>query len=195
MPKKHKDFYSSREAAELLGVAVSTIQLWTKNGLLKAWTTGGGHRRIARGSVEEMLKEQQSISVLEPSEQHLSVVIVEDNEQQLRLYKKQFCTHFMNASVVTAKDGYGGLIKIGTMLPDIIITDLVMPNMDGFQLIRALTQVAELKHSMIIVITGLTKGEIEARGGLPEKVRVLTKPVSFNKMENLIRENILIRAA
>ncbi len=56
MTEKRKAYYSTREAAELLGVAVSTIQLWTKGGLLKAWTTGGGHRRIALRSVEEMLR-------------------------------------------------------------------------------------------------------------------------------------------
>ena len=46
-----KDYFTSREAAELLGVAVSTIQQWTNNGLLRAWTTAGGHRRITRNSV------------------------------------------------------------------------------------------------------------------------------------------------
>lgn len=195
MPKQYKDFYTSREAAELLGVAVSTIQLWTKNGLLEAWTTGGGHRRIARGAVEAILKQQQSISNRKQPEQQLSVVMVEDNEKQLRLYEKQFHARYRDVSVVTAKDGYGGLIKIGATLPDVIITDLVMPNMDGFQMIKALKDVSELSHSLIIVITGLKNEEIEAKGGLPKDVHVFTKPISFDEMENLIRENIFIRAA
>lgn len=41
---KQKDYLSTRDAAELLNLAVSTIQLWTDNGLLRAWTTAGGHR-------------------------------------------------------------------------------------------------------------------------------------------------------
>ena len=42
---KQKDYFSSREAAEILHVAVSTIQLWTNNGLLRAWKTVGGQQR------------------------------------------------------------------------------------------------------------------------------------------------------
>jgi excisionase family DNA binding protein len=56
-----KDYFTSREAAGLLDVAVSTIQLWTNNGVLRAWTTAGGHRRIARSSVEEMLSKKQLV--------------------------------------------------------------------------------------------------------------------------------------
>lgn len=195
MARKQKEFYSSREAAELLGVAVSTIQLWTKNGLLNAWTTGGGHRRIARTAVEEMLKEQQSSSGLTESEQQLSVVMVEDNQQQQRLYEKQLVARFRKAAIVTANDGYGGLIKIGATVPDVIITDLMMPNMDGFQMLWALKEVEELQHSLIIVVTGLSQEEIEARGSLPKDVHVFIKPVSFDEIETLIRQKLLVRAA
>lgn len=43
MTKKAKDYLSTRETAEILNVAVSTIQLWMDNGLLDGWTTVGGH--------------------------------------------------------------------------------------------------------------------------------------------------------
>jgi PAS domain S-box-containing protein/excisionase family DNA binding protein len=57
--EKKKNYCKTSEAAKLLGVAVSTIQLWANNGSLRAWTTDGGHRRIERTSVEEMLAKQQ----------------------------------------------------------------------------------------------------------------------------------------
>lgn len=190
MTEKKKDYFSSREAAELLGVAVSTIQLWTNSGLLRAWTTGGGHRRIARNSVEEMLSQQEEASGKQKLDKQLSVVIVEDDAQQRRLYEKQFTAWKINANVVTAKDGYEGLIKIGHMLPDVIITDLMMPNMDGFQMIRALKEVPELERSVIIVVSGLTEKEIIEKGTLPEGVRVFTKPIPFVELETLLRQKI-----
>ena len=196
MAEKQKDYFTSREAAELLGVAVSTIQLWTNNGLLRAWTTGGGHRRIARSSVEEMLGQQKAISGGREKElQQLSVVVVEDDEQQLRLYEKQFLNWHMNAHVVTAKDGYSGLIKIGLILPDVIITDLMMPHVDGFQMVRALKEMPELESSLIIVVSGLTEDEIKARGGLPQGVHLFTKPIPFENIETLIRQKLLKGAA
>lgn len=195
MIEKKKDYYSSREAAELLGVAVSTIQLWTNSGTLRAWTTDGGHRRIARESVEDILSQQRAASGVKKIDEQLSVVIVEDDAQQRRLYEKQFNAWKMNASVVTAKDGYEGLIKIGHELPDVIITDLMMPNMDGFQMIRALKKLPELEHCVIIVVTGLTDEERKAKGGLPQGVHVFTKPVPFNNLETLIRQKAQSKAA
>lgn len=183
-----KDYFTSREAAGLLDVAVSTIQLWTNNGLLRAWTTAGGHRRIARSSVEEMLSRKQLVSGDPPSEKPLSVLIVEDDASQRRLYEKQFRSWRLNAQLVTANDGYQGLIKIGHLLPDVIITDLMMPNIDGFQMIRALKELPELEQSLVIVVSGLTGKEITARGELAEGVYVFTKPVPFENLETLLRE-------
>lgn len=188
MTQKNKDYYSSREAAEILGVAVSTIQLWTNSGLLRAWTTAGGHRRIARSSVEEILSQQQAASGEQKPEKQLSVVIVEDDAQQRRLYEKQFISWKMNAHVVTAKDGYEGLIKIGHLMPDVIITDLLMPNIDGFQMIKSLKEMPELEGSEIIVVSGLTEDEITAKGGLPQGVKAFTKPVPFVELEALLRQ-------
>ena len=194
METKQEDYYTTSEAAKLLGVAVSTIQLWSNNGLLRAWSTAGGHRRIAQSSVEKMLGQQQAISDNKEREQKkLSVVIVEDNEQQLRLYEKQFLNWKMNAHVVTAKDGYEGLIKIGLSLPEVIITDLLMPNIDGFQMVRALKELPELKNSLIIVVSGLTEDDVERKGGLPEGAKLFTKPVPFEEIEALITQTLHLK--
>ena len=203
MTDKNRDYFSTREASDLLGVAVSTIQLWTKNGILRAWTTGGGHRRIARNSVEEMLRQQravfdsqesilESVNVATPSSEYLlSVVIVEDDEQQLRLFRKQFSAWKLNASIFTARNGYEGLIKIGQALPDVIITDLNMPKMNGLEMVRAIKELPELEHSLIIVITGLKEDEIDKMGGLPDGAHLLSKPVLIDKLKTLLRQKAL----
>jgi len=194
MSIKPKDYYSTREAAKLLGVAVSTIQLWTDSGLLKAWVTGGGHRRIARRSVEEMHNHQSKL-IQENELNKVSIVIVEDSAQQMRLYKKQLSAGRINANIVTASDGYEGLIKIGQLLPEIIITDLKMPNMDGFRMIEAIKMLKEFKNSLIIVVSGLTKSEIEQNGGLPQGVHFFQKPVAIEQLIKLIQTRVHASAA
>jgi len=179
----HKDFYSSREAAELLGVAVSTIQLWTNNGILSAWTTGGGHRRISYSSIDKLL-EQQSALRNHDKNKCLSIVIVEDDIKQLDLYQQQIRLMGLDVDITTANNGYEGLIKIGNVIPDVIITDLLMPNLDGLQMIHELNKMAELKYSSIIVITGLTHDEIRQRGGLPGGVDIITKPVMIDTLKD-----------
>lgn len=190
VPNKQKDYLSTRDAAELLNVAVSTIQLWTDNGFLRAWTTAGGHRRIAKSAVDEMLYQQQSQSNKKSEERPLSIVVVEDNEHELMLYEQQFELSELNADVHISKDGYAGLINIGKTSPDIIITDLMMPNMNGFEMINAIKENPELVHCLIMVVSALSKDEIRIRGGLPDDVVVFRKPLTFNELENLIRQNV-----
>ena len=50
-----KSFCTTRQAATQLGVSVGTVQLWVESGLLQAWKTAGGHRRVLRDSVESLL--------------------------------------------------------------------------------------------------------------------------------------------
>lgn len=189
MVEKQKEYLTTREAAAMLGVAVSTIQLWTNNGSLRAWTTDGGHRRIIASSVKDMLKRKSSaFQKRDAHKEPFSVVVVEDNAQQLRLYKKQFKSWSTDVKLVTAKDGYEGLVKIGQTSPRIIVTDLKMPNMDGFQMIKALKRMSDLEDCTIIVISGLTKDEIEEKAGLPDGVELFIKPIPFDKLKNIVRE-------
>ncbi|MEN3276300.1 MAG: hypothetical protein V7631_2090 [Massilia sp.] len=52
---------TTREAAKLLGIAISTAQLWIENGLLPAWKTPGGHRRVRWSDVSALLRERAGI--------------------------------------------------------------------------------------------------------------------------------------
>lgn len=49
---------TTREAAQLLGVAVSTAQIWMESGALPAWKTPGGHRRVRLSAVRQLQAEQ-----------------------------------------------------------------------------------------------------------------------------------------
>ena len=190
MPAKSKDYLSTRDAAELLSVAVSTVQQWTNSGWLKAWTTAGGHRRIAKSSVDEMLKQKQSVIESKKNERPRSIVIVEDNKQQVSLYQHHFALWDLNVNIQICNDGYTGLMNIGQIAPDIIISDLMMPNMDGFEMLKAIKQNPELQHCKLIVVSALNDSEIKERGGLPDDVVTFLKPLQFEKLENQLREVI-----
>ena len=49
------EFCSTKEAATMLGVSHRTVQLWVESGVLQAWKTAGGHRRIAMSSVNRLV--------------------------------------------------------------------------------------------------------------------------------------------
>ena len=99
MRSKQKNYFSTREAAERLNVAVSTIQLWTDNGKLSAWTTVGGHRRIDKSSVDQLLQQNKATSNKKVHEKRLSILVVEDNEKEQKLYEQYFDIWKFNADV------------------------------------------------------------------------------------------------
>jgi len=183
-------YVSTREAADLLGISLRTAQLWVESGVLLAWKTSGGHRRILRKSVDALLAERVrqaagSISSPANSKAGLKVVVVEDDQDLLRLIELSLSDLPQNIEVRSAKDGFAGLVLVGQFLPDLVIADLNMPGMDGFRMINSLIG-SEFAPAKIIVSTALSPADIEQRGGLPDSVEVLQKPYSLEILEQKV---------
>ena len=181
-----KAFCTTREAAALLGVSLRTVQLWAEAGLLDAWKTGGGHRRIARTSVERLFLSRPSLpGGSAGADSALRILVVEDDPAVLRVYQRQLARWPMKPSVATARNGFEALVRIGLIKPDLLVTDLHMPDMDGFQMLRQLTAMPELADITMVVVTGLTPEEIEAHGGVPAEIPVLPKPIPFDRLRDI----------
>ncbi len=188
------DLCTTREAAQRLGVSLRTVQLWVESGVLRAWKTAGGHRRILVASVDEILKQRRAAlggaeapTAAAPS---FTLVVVEDDPDLLKLYSLYVASWNLPLRLVTATNGFEGLMRIGETQPQILIADLNMPGMDGFRMIRSLRASADYKDMEIVVVTALGKAEIADRGGLPEDVKVMTKPVPFSELERLVRARL-----
>ena len=184
--KGQDDYVTTREAALLLGVSLRTIQLWVESGVLKAWKTAGGHRRIPRSAIAKLLKQQQLDIEEESYPETLKILVVEDEPELLQLYQVHINTWGFNCQVLTAKDGYEGLLQVGQHKPDLIISDLMMPDMDGFRLVRSIKSHEESSEAQVIVVTSLDDEDIESQGGLPADVLVLRKPIPFDVIKGLI---------
>ena len=194
------DVLSTREAAERLGVALRTVQLWVEGGVLPAWKTAGGHRRISRAAVERLIAERMAalsgdaplaVRATPASESRLQLMVVEDEPELLRLFTMVIAGWDLPVAVTPASNGFEALLRMGQHCPDLLITDLNMPGMDGFKMIASLRGVGQAFDDMdIVVVTALTAQEIERRGGLPAGVRVFFKPVPFDELEALVRDRI-----
>ena len=189
-------FMTTREAADLLGVSLRTAQLWVENGQLEAWKTDGGHRRISRVSVRRLLELDSQSAAVQPKSalppDHIKILVVEDDSILIKLYKTVMASWKMPLEVITAGNGIDALIRIGKDTPDLMITDLSMPNMDGIQLIRNLSASSYREGLEIVVVSGLDVAEIESRGGLPADIKTFTKPVPFKELKALV-QNIVER--
>jgi excisionase family DNA binding protein len=186
-PAVEKSFCTTREAATQLGVSVGTVQLWVENGLLQAWKTAGGHRRVLRVSVESLLHNKPAAPAMEPppaatAERSLRIMVVEDDPSLLSLYKTQISRWPMATDLILIDNAINALLHMGRGGPDLLISDLHMPGMDGFGMLEVLHKAPEMADTTVVVVTGLDTDDVNAHGGVPPGVEVLAKPIPFGRL-------------
>lgn len=189
-------FYTTRDAASALKISLKTAQLWVEGGILQAWKTPGGHRRITRESVKKLLDQRPiphpevvSVAIGKSNIPHL--LVVEDDPRMRQLYDLTIKHWGLPLDVTLARDGFEGLLKIGEKLPNMLVTDLDMPGLNGFKMIASLKAVERYRNLRIVVISGMLPSEIEAAGGLPAGITVLSKPIPFGALRKLVESEIL----
>jgi excisionase family DNA binding protein len=200
-----KTFCTTLEAAKILGVAQRTVQLWAESGLLEAWKTSGGHRRITRQSIERLLlnpsgvappsgansSASEGVVAVASTPRPFRILVVEDDANLRQLYELKLMRWPMQPAVTTAGDGYEALILMGNTKPDLLIVDLNLPGMDGFRMIETIRSVPELGDMVIVVVTGIDAAEVKKRGVLAPDIQVLPKPVPFNVLMQIAEQVVL----
>jgi len=186
-----REYCSTTEAADLLGVAPKTIQVWVEAGALEAWKTVGGHRRIVMSSIERMLAERgnplpANVERTKQARGH-KVLIVDDDPTLLRAYEIEMASWDMSLQILKAQDGFDAMLQIGHHEPDLLISDLSMTGMDGFRMISRLHNNPAAHDMRIIVVTGLDPTTVRLLS-LPDAIPVLPKPVQFPRLQALVAE-------
>lgn len=184
---KSHGWIGTKEAANLLNVSQRTIQKWIDDGKIASTKTLGGHRRINREDLFGLLSQEESQSIPVKG-RPLVVVLVEDDPFTRRLCEFSFQVFKARYELHLASNGYEGLRLIGKHQPDLLLTDLKMPGIDGFEMIRDLQTAPELKNLRIVVITGMTPENIYRQGGLPESVAILGKPIPFDTLDTIFSQ-------
>ena len=182
---------TTREAAQRLGVSLRTVQLWVEADILPAARTPGGHRRIPHNAVEALAlstglgADTESLMAMR-QDAHLSgktdsamdvLVVADDAHWQMQC--EQALAPFGGAVKLRfAETGYLALLQIGQQAPDLLITHLDLPGMDGVAMLRTLERCENLTGLRVLVLTPQNEHEVARRGGLPPSVEMMPWPVS-----------------
>ncbi|MYM66679.1 response regulator [Pseudoduganella sp. FT55W] len=181
---------TTQRAAELLGISVSTVQQLVEAGEIEAWKTKGGHRRIPLAAV--MAYKLQPGAELAPAKPHsapgaAAVLIVEDNPMQRQLYQKQIGSWGLPATLAFCDNGYQALLEVARRQPDILLVDILMEGMDGYELINTILADSHLRPMHIAILSGLDHEALQTRGGVPRGVVFFQKPVNFDELRGYLR--------
>ena len=182
------DLMTTSDVAKELGVTIRSVQLWVEQGVLEGWKTPGGHRRITRASFNRIAM-VQAVHTSAPSDSsRLKVVVVEDDAEMLMLYRLTIDSWGLPIDVVLINNACEGLVSISQNTPDLLITDLIMPEIDGFAMLKVLRASQDFTPMAIVVVTAMTPQEIVDKGGLPKNIRMYGKtPVPFWEMRELMQ--------
>jgi CheY-like chemotaxis protein len=129
---------------------------------------------------EYQRKHNMPVTAADLHRERLRVLVVDD-DPVAREMLRDFTTRVeMPVDCTLMASGLEALIDIASIQPDVLIADLHMPGVDGFELLRTLRGNSLFSQMSCLAVSALTPAEIEARGGLPEGVIFMPKPLSMH---------------
>jgi excisionase family DNA binding protein len=175
-----KQVYTTFEAARLCHVSPLSIINWVNAGRLNAFRTPGGHRRIRREDLARFMRDNglPLPDELREGSGRRRVLIVDDERSICELLAGHLSTRAERpCEVATASDGFEAGRLVASFRPDVVVVDLRMPGLDGFQVCRTIKADPESSKTVVIAMTGYHSPETEARILECGAVRCFAKPV------------------
>lgn len=192
-PEDIGEHHTTKEVAQILGLAVRSVQLMVDRGELEAWKTPGGHRRISRASVDrwrarrandlpDSAKGAQGLAdgvtsrARGTASGQARVLIIEDSVHYQKLLSLLLSQRFPNVQWRIADEGIAGLAMAGEWHPDVLIVDILLPGIDGATLITSLRTHRQFQGSQLIVVTSLDEAQRAPYAFALQGVPVIHKP-------------------
>ncbi|WP_051306835.1 response regulator [Desulfomicrobium escambiense] len=126
-----------------------------------------------------------------PEAKRPTVLVVDDVAENIQILGDTLRNEY---AVLAAKSGEKALETAARSLPDLILLDVMMPDMDGFETCRRMKQNKALKDIPVIFVTALTDAVNEAKGFAVGGVDYITKPVSPPIVRARVATHIRLRA-
>ncbi len=121
----------------------------------------------------------------------MKVLLVDDTRTLLSLLQVYLLG--LPMEFLVAEDGVQGLAKAKEHRPDLVVTDVRMPGMDGFELTAAIRADPELHDTPVVLLTCLTDEASRRKGRLVGASAFLTKPVSVEQFRATVSSVLGLR--
>ncbi len=154
MSEREQKAYTTFEAARICHVTHHSIKNWIKQNLIRASRTPGGHYRILEADLDAF-REKYDMFPKEKGPAKTRIMVVDDDPDALSLMEKILGTEGFELIKVSNATEVG--IKAAQMTPDLIILDFLMPEVNGFEVCKALRGEESTRSIPIMAVTCLTK--------------------------------------
>ncbi len=141
-------------ASKYCNVSSKTIINWVDAGHIKAYKTVGGHRRIKKGDLESFMN-RQGIPIPEdktkPSRK--KILVVDDDKIIVESIVQLLEDDKHNYEVMSASDGFEAGLQVKHFQPDLMILDIMMPDIKGYDVCKSIKSSKETKDIKILVLS------------------------------------------
>lgn len=184
--EKPTRYLTSVEVAAACGVSPRTVTNWIRDGVIRAHRTVGGHGRVA---VEELRRFLVARGIPVPAELASDpvengsdegkkrVLCIDDDEAFLEVVRELLIAN--GYAVETARQGFLAGYLVGRRTPDVIVLDLVMPGLDGYEVLALLREREESKGIPVVACTSLRGADVESRLKNAGFDAFVKKPIDF----------------
>jgi len=158
--KTELSVFTVNQVSECLQVSPQTIVNWIEAGKLNAYRTAGGHRRVRKSDLEEFVKQynmpvfELAMGQKEEGRRMKRILVVDDDQVIVETITAGLEEDEHEYEVISASDGFEAGIQVSHFRPDLLILDIMMPDIDGYEVCRKIKSSEESRNIKIIVLSG-----------------------------------------
>jgi excisionase family DNA binding protein len=179
--------YTTHDISRLLQVDPSTVSKWIDRGLLIAFRTPGGHRRVRGTDLRSFLIAHEMPVPEELGTGTIRLLVVDDEKAALDALRRAFKPHAPGVEVTTTTSGVEALLAVSELKPHGMLIDLNMPDLDGVEVIRRIRARKPLESVRLIAMTGGASKDLIDQATKAGAVAVYSKPVDVQQVLELFR--------
>jgi len=142
------------QASKYCKVSSKTIINWIDQGYIKAYKTVGGHRRIKKEDLDKFLIDKGMPLPEEPKvEEKKKILVVDDDKIIVETIVQALEEDEYGYEMISAGDGFEAGLQVNHFKPDLLILDIMMPDINGYEVCQKIKSNPETKDTKIIVLS------------------------------------------
>ncbi len=148
------DVLTVSQASKYCRVSPKTIINWIEAGHIKSYKTVGGHRRIKKEDLDRFLRER-GMPVFEKTaeEAKKKILVVDDDKIIVETIVQSLEEDEYGYELISASDGFEAGIQVSHFKPDLIILDIMMPDINGYDVCKRIKTNPETRDTKIVVLS------------------------------------------
>ena len=179
--------YTTHDISQLLQVDPSTVSKWIDRGILIAFRTPGGHRRVRSSDLRTFLIAHQMPIPDELGSGTIKLLVVDDEKPALDGIKRAFKPFAEQVQLTLTNSGVEALLLVSELKPHGMLIDLNMPDVDGYEVVRRIKARKPLEGVRLITMTARDGADAQSESQKAGAVACLAKPINPQQVLELFK--------